>query len=44
LKGALEPRAIRFPEPCVSVPVQRDVRELPFETSSVGLRPQIRSG
>src|SRR6202043_2744809 len=44
LKGAGERRAIRFREPCVSVPVQRDAPELPYETSSVGLRPQIRSG
>jgi hypothetical protein len=44
LKGARELHAIRFREPCVSVPVQRDAPELPFETSSVGLRPQIRSG
>src|ERR1700722_15799437 len=44
LKGARELHAIRFREPCVSVPVQRDAPELPYETSSVGLRPQIRSG
>src|ERR1700733_2517373 len=36
LKGAREHRAIRFREPCVCVPVQRDAPELPYETSSVG--------
>jgi hypothetical protein len=38
LKGARVLRAIRFQESCVSVPVQRDEPELPYETSSVGLR------
>src|SRR5205085_11509402 len=44
LKGARELRAIRFREFYVSVPIQRDVPELPFETSSVGFNPRIRSG
>src|ERR1700729_147019 len=37
LRGARELRVIRFREPCVSVLVQRDAPELPYETSSVGL-------
>jgi hypothetical protein len=36
LKGAQELHAIRFREPYVSVPIQRDAPELPYETSSVG--------
>jgi hypothetical protein len=44
LKGAQELRAIRFREFCVSVPIQQDVPELPFETSLVGFNPRIRSG
>jgi hypothetical protein len=32
---ALEPRAIRLPEPDVYVPVQRDAPVLPYKVSSV---------
>src|SRR5215475_9096470 len=35
LRGGSELRAIRFRDSCVSVPVQRDVPEWPFETSLV---------
>src|SRR5580704_19539196 len=37
LIGGEERRATRFQDFCVSVPIQRDVPELPFETSSAGL-------
>src|SRR5262249_46291285 len=44
LKGGEELRAIRFRDSYVSVPIQRDVPELPFETSSAGLNLRFDTG